>query len=130
MATKSAQIVARFSGARKIAVMEIDGQHCARWGVNTGIDTWHGLVRGADYADWWLGDDGHLRMILPDGLPFEFVGLEALSVSYRTKFEGRSTHFRHEFKRDNRPLIHWNEREKVLTLIGGNYRVTANGIQG
>jgi len=127
---KAAEIVARFSGRRKIAVCVIAGIPSARWGVNTGIDTWQGLITEVNYFTWWLGVDGILRLECKEPCPQKYLDGEALAVSYRASFDGNVKHFRHEFNKDARPLIAYDESEKILTLVPGGYRVTANGIVG
>lgn len=127
---KAAEIVARFSGARKIAVCVLAGVPSARWGVCTGLDTWHGNIDGANYGALWLGTDGILRVQCPETIETKFLDNEILAISYRAKFEGNARHFRHEFPHNARPLVAYDFRNKILTLVPGAYRVTANGIVG
>jgi len=122
------EIVARFSGARRIATTQYGGDVCALWGVLTGLDTWAGMYEGAAYNDLFLCPDGKLRLFDVLRPPAEFLGQGVLALSYRARWEGRTRHFRHEFSRESRPVIDW--KNNVLTVAGGSYRVTGNGIVG
>lgn len=120
---KAAEIVARFSGARRVPVTALDCVPCAFWGTCTGVETLEEILEFATYGKMWLGDDGQMRIICPESTK-NFSG-EIVAISYRAKSDGHTQHYRHVFDRKVYPVA--RGRENLLTLETPGYMVGARG---